>query len=173
MWDLVPRPGIEPRPPALGVWSLSHWTTSRKLPDSILFVRISWSPLECGVLSCSIVSNSLPPVPWTVACQDLWMWDFPGKNTGVGCHFPLQRNFPSQWLNLHLLHLLHWQAGSLPLFRVWRAPYLSLCLTFRGSSKEKKRNLSVWQGKETKCSGSSGPPFRVSFLPLTHPTFLG
>ena len=27
MWhDLVP-PGIEPRPPALGVWSLSHWTT--------------------------------------------------------------------------------------------------------------------------------------------------
>ena len=27
MWDLVPSPGIEPRPPALGVQSLSHWTT--------------------------------------------------------------------------------------------------------------------------------------------------
>ena len=27
MWDLVPWPGVEPRPPALGVWSLSHWTT--------------------------------------------------------------------------------------------------------------------------------------------------
>ena len=25
MWDLVLSPGIEPRPPALGVWSLSHW----------------------------------------------------------------------------------------------------------------------------------------------------
>ena len=24
---LVTRPGIEPRPPALGAWSLSHWTT--------------------------------------------------------------------------------------------------------------------------------------------------
>ena len=28
MWDLVPQPGIEPRPPALGVQSLSHWTTT-------------------------------------------------------------------------------------------------------------------------------------------------
>ena len=27
MWDLVPWPGTEPGPPALGVWSLSHWTT--------------------------------------------------------------------------------------------------------------------------------------------------
>ena len=27
MWDLVPRPGIEPGPPALGAWSLTHWTT--------------------------------------------------------------------------------------------------------------------------------------------------
>ena len=31
MYDLVPCPGIEPRPPALGVWYLSHWTT-RKVP---------------------------------------------------------------------------------------------------------------------------------------------
>ena len=36
MWDLVPWPGIEPRPPALGVWSLSHWTT-REVPDPLLF----------------------------------------------------------------------------------------------------------------------------------------
>ena len=27
MWDLVPQPGIEPRAPALGVWSPTHWTT--------------------------------------------------------------------------------------------------------------------------------------------------
>ena len=31
MWDLVPRPGIKPRPPALGAWSLRHWTT-REVP---------------------------------------------------------------------------------------------------------------------------------------------
>ena len=41
MWDLVPKPGIELRPPALGVGSLSHWTTSRELPDRIKFVRLS------------------------------------------------------------------------------------------------------------------------------------
>ena len=31
-------------------------------------------------------------------------WDFPGKNTGVGCHFLLQRNITNQGLNLCLLH---------------------------------------------------------------------
>ena len=37
--------------------------------------------------------------------------DFPGKNTGVGWHFLLQGVFPTQLLNLHLLH---WQVDSLP-----------------------------------------------------------
>ena len=31
MQDLAPYPGIEPRPPALGAQSLSHWTT-REVP---------------------------------------------------------------------------------------------------------------------------------------------
>ena len=35
-WDPVPRPGIEPRPPALGAQSLYHWTT-KKVACSILF----------------------------------------------------------------------------------------------------------------------------------------
>ena len=35
MWDLVPWPEIEPVPPALGAWSLSHWTT-RKVPRNPL-----------------------------------------------------------------------------------------------------------------------------------------
>ena len=29
--DLVPWPGMEPGPPALGAWSLRHWTT-REVP---------------------------------------------------------------------------------------------------------------------------------------------
>ena len=40
---------------------------------------------------------------------------FLGKITGVGCHFLLQGFFPTQGSNLHLLHLLHCQADSLPL----------------------------------------------------------
>ena len=41
--------------------------------------------------------------------------DSPGENTGVGCHTFLQGIFPTQESNPHLLSLLHWQAGSLPL----------------------------------------------------------
>ena len=37
-------------------------------------------------------------------------WDFPGKNTGVGCNFLLQGIFLNQGSNLRLLH---WQADSL------------------------------------------------------------
>ena len=43
--------------------------------------------------------------PWTWLCCP---WDFPGKNTGVGCHFLLQGIFWTQGSNSRLLH---WQAG--------------------------------------------------------------
>ena len=42
----------------------------------------------------------------------LCSWDFPGKNTGVGCHFLLQGIFPTQGSNPQPLH---WQVDSLPL----------------------------------------------------------
>ena len=42
-------------------------------------------------------------------------WDSPSKNTGMGCHALLQGIFPTQGSNSHLLSLLHWQVGSLPL----------------------------------------------------------
>ena len=38
-----------------------------------------------------------------------------GKNTGVGCHFLLQRIFLTWGLKRHLLHFLHWQADLLAL----------------------------------------------------------
>ena len=50
--------------------------------------------------------------PWTVAVRLLCPWDFPGKNTGVGCHFLLQGIFPTWGSNPSLLY---WQADSLPL----------------------------------------------------------
>ena len=42
----------------------------------------------------------------------LCLWDFPGKNTGVGCHFLLQGIFPAQGLNPRPLV---WQVDSLQL----------------------------------------------------------
>ena len=49
-----------------------------------------------------IVSDSFV-IPWTAAPRLLCPWDFPGKNTGVGCHFLLQRIFLTQGLNPSLL----------------------------------------------------------------------
>ena len=34
MWDLVPWPGIEPGPPAVGGQSLSHWTSREVIPNT-------------------------------------------------------------------------------------------------------------------------------------------
>ena len=65
------------------------------------------------VLSCSVVSDSLWPhglLPARLLCP----WTFPGKRTGVGCHFLHQRIFLTQGLNSHLLHLLQRQVDSLP-----------------------------------------------------------
>ena len=47
------------------------------------------------VLSCSVMSDSLQHYrlqPFRLLCP----WDFPGKNTGVACHFLLQGIFPAQ-----------------------------------------------------------------------------
>ena len=52
----------------------------------------------------------------------LYSWDFPGKNTGVGCHFLLQGIFPTQGSNPNLLSLLHWEVDSLLLKP--RIPYI-------------------------------------------------
>ena len=60
--------------------------------------------------SCSTLRPSeLPPA------RSLCPWDSPGKNTGVDCYALLQGIILTQGSNLGLLHLLHWQAGSLPL----------------------------------------------------------
>ena len=74
-----------------------------------LDIRINYCLFSCSVLPESFETR------WTVTSVFLCLWDFPGKNTGVGCHFLLQGIFLTQGLNLHLLCLLHWQEGSLPL----------------------------------------------------------
>ena len=61
---------------------------------------------HCTYLACVYVSVLsrvwLFMTPWTVAL--LCLWDFPGKNARVGCHFLLQGIFPTQGSNPCLLH---------------------------------------------------------------------
>ena len=45
--------------------------------------------------------------PWTVSCQAPLSMGFPGKNTGVGCHFLLQGIFLTQGSKLGLPTLNH------------------------------------------------------------------
>ena len=62
----------------------------------------------------SVISDFLRPCevyPARLLCP----WDFPGKNTGMGCHALLQGIFPTQGSNPCFLHVLHRQVGSLPL----------------------------------------------------------
>ena len=67
---------------------------------------------------------------WTVAHQTpLFMGFFSGKNTGVGCHLLLQVIFLTQESNPCFLHLLHWQADSLPLHHLgspWATYYIKI-----------------------------------------------
>ena len=73
-------------------------------------------PMDCSLgllhcrqtLYCLSYKGKLKLQPARLLCP----WNFPGKNTGVGCRFLVQRIFPTQGLNPHLLR---WQAGSLPL----------------------------------------------------------
>ena len=62
----------------------------------------------------SVMSDSLWPHGMWPA-RPLCPWNFLGKNTGVGSHFLLQGIFSTQGVNLHILHLQHWQADSLAL----------------------------------------------------------
>ena len=58
---------------------------------------------HCVCVSRSVISDSLRPhgvQPTRLLCP----WNSPGKNTGVGSHSLLQGIFPTQELNLGLLH---------------------------------------------------------------------
>ena len=77
------------------------------------------------------MSNSLRPhglQPTRLLCS----WDFPGKSTGVGCHFLLQGIFPTQGSNPGLQHcrqtpycLNHQGAHS-----IQQVPFLKICFIY-------------------------------------------
>ena len=54
-------------------------------------------------LWCPILLQPCGLLPTRLLC----LWDSPGKNKGVVCHFLLQGIFPTQGLNLHLVCLSH------------------------------------------------------------------
>ena len=63
-----------------------------------IWSEVKWSEVK------SLSHVQLFATPWTVAYQAPQSMGFPGKSTGVGCHFLLQGIIPTQGSNLGLLH---------------------------------------------------------------------
>ena len=88
-------------------------------------------PASFSLMSVQSLSHVwLFAASWTVACQTLCPWNFPGKNTGMGCHSLLWGIFQTQGSNLHLLCLLQWQADSWPLHHLQSPPSPSQAVWF-------------------------------------------
>ena len=79
----------------------------------------------------SEVSQLYPTLCYPMDTRLLHPWDFLGKSTGVGCHFLLQGIFPTQRLNLGLLHC-------------WQILYH---LSHQGSPKQVTRTTKSWLAK--------------------------
>ena len=73
----------------------------------LIVMVVSWG-MCCGQ-SCPVPCDPMDCSPPKLLCP----WDFPVKNTGVGCHCLLQGIFLTQGLNLCFLCLLHWPCNGL------------------------------------------------------------
>ena len=64
-----------------------------------------WETLHMKVKESELAQSCLTLRPHKMSpIRLLCAWDFPGKNTGVGCHFLLQGIFPTQGSNSGLQH---------------------------------------------------------------------
>ena len=89
-------------------WSFSFSISPSNEYSGLISFRVDWFDLfavqfSSVTQSCLTLCNPMDCIQ--VPCP----WDFPGKNTGVGCHFLLQGIFLTQGSNPHLLH---WQVDS-------------------------------------------------------------
>ena len=94
MWDLNSQTKDQTSAPCMEVWSLNLWTTRAVLISSFFVVVVQ-------SLGCVQLFWPHGVQPTRLLCS----WDFPGKNTGMGCSLLLQGIFLTQGLNLHLLQV--------------------------------------------------------------------
>ena len=72
-------------------WGLKTWISWLKWHSQLWTenqLKLRWTWFQLYTLYCCLVTKSRP-----ILLQLLCPWDFPGKNTGVGCHFILQGIF--------------------------------------------------------------------------------
>ena len=101
------------------------------------------------VYSCVLTQSCPTLLPYgLLLTRSLCPWDFPGKKTGVGCHFLLQEIFATQGSNLHLLSLLPWQVDSLPLSHLGSPKQLYFNI-FLIDNRVKRNKIELWDIKVT------------------------
>ena len=71
--------------------------------ENTLCFKYTCEESVCVCVSHLVISSSFRPHGLKLS-RILFPWDFPGKNTGMGCHSFLQGIFLTQGLNPHLLH---------------------------------------------------------------------
>ena len=111
----------------------THWNT--KIYENYSMIVLIISPVTA--FYC-LVSKSCPTLSQPHGLQPsrlLCPWDFPGKNTAVGCHFLFQGIFLTQRSNRHLLHgwriLYYWamidfsSVQSLSRVRLFVTPWIT------------------------------------------------
>ena len=94
-----PLPLLSSAPWHLATFYILHFTSFMRRGVHEIHLFSEW----CAVLSCSVMSDFATSC-LTVTCQLLCLWDPPGKNTWMGCHFLPQGIFPTQGLNPGLPH---------------------------------------------------------------------
>ena len=78
------------------LFSVWEWQLSLHSARSVLLLEADIYTMR----ACSVVLLVTLCDPIDCSLPALCLWKFPGKNTGVGCHFLLQGIFPTQGLNL-------------------------------------------------------------------------
>ena len=123
---------------------------------------------ECNMQFRIILTNShtclhaqslshvwFPATPWTVPARLLRSWDFLDENTGVGCRSLFQEIYPTQGSNQYLLHLLYWQAGSLPLRHLESPAPIQFCFKGNRALRASKKIPATHKMSGRKCTKGS------------------
>ena len=115
MWDLVPWPGIEPGPTALGTWSLSHGTTREVPGHSQLWFFFFFKTSNVAKLLWKGTSAALR-----------FLLSLPSDKA-----FPTLEGLPLVLLVMHLLYFDH--MAFLLFFSFWKKMLILLPVKFRKS----------------------------------------
>ena len=103
------------------------------------------------------------------------------KEYWLGCHVLLQGIFPTQGSNPHLLHLLHWQVGSLPLGKPTKSLNTNKSASTDSPSRARAKETQSASVRAWKETGNLLARFACSLrhlkiiigdLSLDHPTWI-